>query len=444
MQEPQDFPEPDKLFNRNFTLQWQGQTISRLGSQIFMAGLLFWVKGATGSPALMGTIAMVSSLPGVILMPVGGALADRYPRRLIIIIGDLIRGLALLGLTALMVLRPQAIPAIIAGLFVVSVLNGIIGSFFGPALAATIPDLVPKDRVTAANSLGQLSLQGTLFLGQALGGWLFEVVGAAWLFLINSLSFLYSSGSEVLVKIPQTIPERKGDWREQFRTFGHEIAEGFRYVWAKPGLREMLFLSAALSFFTAPILVLMPFYVEDTLNATARWYGFILSGFAVGTVLGYVLAGVIRLRASRRGAVMILISVLVPIGFIGLGLVRTTGAALALAVLGGLAAGYVTINITSLVQATTPSEIRGRVVGLLAALSSALTPIGSGLAGVVAELVDKNIPVVFIACGALTAAIAILLSTSRSYRAIMSTEFDQARQQRPRPSRPPEPKLPPA
>ncbi len=246
MQEPHDAQAPEKLFNRNFLLQWQGQTVSRLGSQIFMAGLLFWIKGATGSPALMGTIAMVSSLPGVILMPVGGALADRYPRRVIIILGDLIRGLSLLALTSLMVLRPQAIPAILAGLFIVSVINGIIGSFFGPALAATIPDLVPKARVTAANSLGQLSLQGSLFIGQALGGWLFEVVGAAWLFLINSLSFLYSSGSEVLVKIPQTIPERKGNWKEQFRTFGREIVDGFRYVWAKPGLREMLLLSAAL------------------------------------------------------------------------------------------------------------------------------------------------------------------------------------------------------
>ncbi len=444
MQEPHDMQEPDKLFNRNFVLQWQGQTISRLGSQIFMAGLLFWIKGATGSPALMGTIAMVSSLPGVILMPVGGALADRFPRRVIIILGDLIRGLALLGLTALMVLQPQAIPAILAGLFIVSVINGIIGSFFGPALAATIPDLVPQSRVTAANSLGQLSLQGSLFIGQALGGWLFEMVGAVWLFLINSLSFLYSSGSEVLVKIPQTIPERKGNWREQFRTFGREILEGFHYVWAKPGLREMLFLSAALSFFTAPILVLMPFYVEDTLHATARWYGFLLSGFAVGTILGYALAGVLRLRATRRGAVMMVISVLVPLGFIGLGLVRTTGAALALTILGGLATGYVTVNITALIQVTTPSEIRGRVVGLLAALSSALTPIGSGLAGIVAELLGKNVAVVFIACGALTAAVAVFLSTRRSYRAIMSTEFDQARQQRPRPSRPPEPKLPPA
>lgn len=422
--------EPEKLFNRNFALQWQGQTVSRLGSQVFMAGLLFWIKHATGSAALMGILSMVSSLPGVILMPVGGALADRYPRRSIIIIGDLIRGLALLALTTLMFLRPNAIAAIVVGLFVVSVINGIVGSFFGPALAATIPDIVPRSKVTAANSLGQLSLQGSLFIGQAIGGWLYQTVGAAVLFLLNGLSFLYSSASEVFVTIPQTIPERKGDWREQFRAFGKDIAEGFHYVWAKPGLREMLVFSATLSFFTAPILVLMPFYVEDTLGATPAWYGFLLSGFAVGTMLGYVLAGILRVRARTRGALMIAISVLVPLGFIGLGLAQSTGAALALTVIGGLAGGYVTVNITTLIQATTPSEIRGRVVGLLAALSTALTPIGSGVAGIAADLVDRNIPLIFIVSGALTALIALLLTTRRSYRAIMSTDFGPLGQRR--------------
>ncbi|MCU0507991.1 MAG: MFS transporter [Anaerolineae bacterium] len=433
--------EPDKLFNRNYVIQWQGQTVSRLGSQIFMAGLLFWVKHATGSAALMGGLSMVSSLPGVILMPVGGALADRYPRRSIIIIGDLVRGLALLALTALMVLRPAAVPAIVVGLFLVSVINGIVGSFFGPALAATIPDIVPKDKVVAANSLGQLSLQGSLFVGQAIGGWLYQLVGATVLFFVNSLSFLYASASEVFVKIPQTIPERQGNWREQFRTFGQEIAEGFRYVWAKPGLRGMLLFSAALAFFTSPIIVLMPFYVEDTLRATPAWYGFLLSGYAVGTMLGYVLAGILRIPPGARGALMMVISVLVPLGFIGLALAPSTAAALLLTVLGGLAAGYVTVNITTLIQATTPSEIRGRVVGLLAALSTALTPIGAGVAGIAADLVDQNIPLIFIICGVATAAIALLLTTSRSYRAIMSTDFRSVAPQR-GPAQPPKPQLP--
>jgi MFS family permease len=443
MQAPHNVQEPDKLFNRNFALQFQGQAISRLGSQMFMAGLLFWIKHATGSAALMGVLSMVASLPGVFLMPVGGALADRYPRRLIIIIGDLIRGLALLALTGFMLTNPTAVPAILVGLFVVSVINGIVGSFFGPALAATIPDLVPANKVNAANSLGQLSMQASLFIGQALGGVMYRLVGAPILFLFNGLSFLYSSTSEVFVKIPQTIPEAKGSWREQFREFGHTIAEGFRYVWDKPGLRAMLYFSAALSFFTAPILVLMPFYVEDTLRARTDWYGFLLAGYAVGTMFGFLLAGILRVPAQSRARLMLTISVLVPLGFVGLGLARSAGVALLLTLVGGAAAGYVTVNITSLIQVTTPSEIRGRVVGLLAALSTALTPISSGLAGIVADLVGQNIRLIFIACGAITALIALLLSTSSSYRAIMATEFDQAPLQERGPGRP-RPQVPPA
>jgi MFS family permease len=158
-------------------------------------------------------------------------------------------------------------------------------------------------------------------------------------------------------------------------------------------------------------------------------------------MLGYVLAGILRIPPGARGALMMVISVLVPLGFIGLALAPSTAAALLLTVLGGLAAGYVTVNITTLIQATTPSEIRGRVVGLLAALSTALTPIGAGVAGIAADLVDQNIPLIFIICGVATAAIALLLTTSRSYRAIMSTDFRSVAPQR-GPAQPPKPQLP--
>ena len=434
---------PDKLWNRNFALQWQGQTVSRLGSQVFMAGLLFWIKHATGSASVMGALSMLSNLPGVILMPIGGALADRYPRRLIIILGDLLRGVSLVALTALMVLRPAAVGVILAGLFVVSVINGIVSSFFGPALAATIPDLVPRSKVNAANSLGQLSMQGSLFIGQALGGVLFRLLGAPVLFFLNGLSFLYASGSEVFVKIPQTLPERRGDWREQFRDFGHSIAEGFSYVWSRPGLRALLYFSAALSFFTSPIIVLMPFFVEDTLKVSTDWYGFLLAGYGVGTLLGYVMAGLLRVKARTRGSLMIVISLMIPLGFVGLGLARQPGAALLLTILGGLASGYATVNITTMIQVTTPGEIRGRVVGLLSALSTALTPIAMGLAGIIADLVDQNIPAIFIACGLFTIVIALVLSTNGDYRAIMATELDQGLPPGSQ-ARPPQPNLPAA
>ena len=88
-------------------------------------------------------------------------------------------------------------------------LNATVSAFFGPANSASIPDLVPADRVNSANSLGQLSMQISVFLGQGLGGLLFRLLGAPVLFLVNAISFLYASASEVFVGYPRPYQRAK-------------------------------------------------------------------------------------------------------------------------------------------------------------------------------------------------------------------------------------------
>jgi DHA3 family macrolide efflux protein-like MFS transporter len=113
--------QPTKLLNRNFFLLWQGQFISRLGSQVVAVALVFWIKHATGSAALMGPIQMASSLPAVILAPIGGAFADRYSRRKIIVLSDALRGVAMLSLVSLMFVAPGATDTILLWLLAVSI-----------------------------------------------------------------------------------------------------------------------------------------------------------------------------------------------------------------------------------------------------------------------------------------------------------------------------------
>ena len=407
--------QPTKLLNRNYFLQWQGQSISFLGSQAFAVAMLFWIKHATGSAALMGLLQMLSTLPAVLLTPIGGAFADRYSRRKIIIFSDLLRGIAVLSLAALMFVAPDATQVTLVWLFVVSVLVTVITTFFGPAISATIPDLVPKDKVAAANSLGQLSFQLSMFIGQGLGGTLFRLLGAPLLFLINGASYLYASASQTFVVIPQVIPEKSSGWKEQFLEFRRDILEGLRYVWHRGGLRETVFVSAFLAFFSAPIIILLPFYVEDVLQAEVDWYGFILAIFGLGALLGYLFVGVIRLSGKARGRVMMTFIILQAAGYGVLGLVRNPTMAVALAFLGGFTNGFVTVNITAIVQVTTPGEIRGRVFGLLAAISGSLTPIAMGLAGVVADLLNQNIPLIYVACGAIMTLLSVLVSLSREF-----------------------------
>jgi MFS family permease len=413
--------EPSRLWNKNFFLQWQGQTISRLGTQAFLIGQLFWIKQYTESATLLGLLAMVSNIPGLFMGPIGGVIADRYSRRMIIIICDFLRGISLLLLTGIMILRPDETELILIVLFGVSVFNALINPVFSSAIQSTIPDLVPRNKVTAANSIGQLSIQLTMFFGQMVGGTLYRILGPTILFFLDGLSFFYSSGSEVFVKIPQKYTKKNSGWKEQFSTFGQDIKEGMKYVWEKPGLRETVFASAFIAFFSTPVIILLPFYVEDHLSATVDWYGYILAFSGIGAIIGYTLAGGIRLRPQIKSRVLITFMILNALGYAMLGLVSRPAIAVFLAFLAGIATGFVTVHFTSIIQLTTPTEIRGRVLGLLAAISGSLTPLAMGLAGVVADLVNQNIPVIYFSCGIIMILMIVLVSFSKPFRQFLAT-----------------------
>ena len=218
--------DPKRLMNRNFFLLWQGQLVSQTGSAVFSIAMMFWIKHTTGSATLMGLIAMVSALPMVIFGPIGGTFADRHSRRLIIIYGDILRGAVNFSLGVLLFLAPGAIEATFIWLFAGSIIGGIIMSFFNPAISASIPDLVPKEKIAAANSLNQFAVQVTSFLGMGIGGVLYRVLGMPLLAVVNGLSFLFSAFSESFITIPQEIPEKNGDWKETLADFKQDLVEG--------------------------------------------------------------------------------------------------------------------------------------------------------------------------------------------------------------------------
>ncbi|MHB8085150.1 MAG: MFS transporter, partial [Dehalococcoidia bacterium] len=175
---------PTKLWNRDFLLLWQGQLISQVGQRAFGLAMLFYIKEATGSASLMGLMMMLSSLPGVLMGPLGGTFADNFSRKRILVYGDLINGLFVLSLAALLFYMPQIIGLDVIWLFIVAMVGAIIFAFFTPAVQASIPDLVPENKLDPANSLNQLALFVSLFIGQGLGGLLYSVTGAPMLFLI--------------------------------------------------------------------------------------------------------------------------------------------------------------------------------------------------------------------------------------------------------------------
>ena len=411
-----------KLFNRNFFLLWQGQFVSQLGSQAYAIAMMFWIKHQTGSASLMGLLMTASMLPFVVFGPIAGTVADSYSRRRIIIFSDVFSGIPVLILAGLVVFLPSATSIIIVWLFITAFSLGIIRSFFMPAIAAAIPDIVPQEKVSAANSLNQSSNQVSMLVGQALGGYLFVVLGAPLLFLIDGVTYLFSAFSESFIRIPQKIPEKKDIFREKLIQFKADTIEGFRYVFRNAGLRALFLTGAFINFFSIPVIVLMPFYVEDFLHVTPAWYGYILAAFGFGSLLGYATAGIMKLSGHTRTKAVIIVLVLMASCLPVFSIITKALYALLLMMALGIFNGFLNINIITILQVGVPSEMRGRMFGLLTTLTSGLTPISMGLAGIVADLINQNIPLMYAFCGGITLLLSILVSFSKNFRIFLQSE----------------------
>ncbi|UCD17609.1 MAG: MFS transporter [Candidatus Zixiibacteriota bacterium] len=418
--------QPAKLFNRNFFLLWQGQFVSQVGNQVHHIAMMFWVKHVTGSASLMGLLMMLAMIPGVLLGPIGGTIADRYSRRRIIIFSDIICGIAVLSLATLLFYRPGDGSFAIVWLFTVSIVIGIVGGFFRPAISAAIPDLVPRDKVAAANSLNQSSVQVSSLLGQGAGGVLFRIFGAPLLFLADGLTYLFSAFSESFIDIPQVIPEKGSGWKAVLRDFWRDTKEGFNYVWQNRGMRTVFFTSTLLNFLVSPVAVLFPFYVEDYLQAPADWYGFLIASIGVGSLIGYAAAGALKVSGRTRSVLLIVFLIFLGLAFCALGLSKAPVLSLGITLLLGALSGAININIITILQLTTPSKIRGRVFGLLGTIVGGLMPIGMGLAGVVAELLDNNVALIFIVCGLAMALVNVAMAFNRNFREFLACEVDES------------------
>ena len=412
---------PSRLWNRDFFLLWQGQTVSQLGNQAFTIAMAFWVKEATGSATLMGLLMTLSALPGVLLAPFGGTFADRHSRIKIIVGCDLVAGVASLGL-GLVMLTSTSTSLILPLLFAVTVLIGIIRAFFMPAVSSAIPDLVPAERLAAANSLNYFSIQSSVFAGQAAGGVLYRVLGAPFLFVADGVTYLFSGVTEMFIKDTWKKPEEKPREGGAFSAFLHETGEGLRYVWGRTGMRDFILVACLLNFLCTPIFVLLPFYVDATLGAGADWYGFLLAGMSIGSVVGYLLAGTVRLKGASLGWALVASLVFGPIFLAAVGFIDNRWLALASCFASGLSFGIVNIYLITLLQLSTPKELRGRVLGLLATLAGGLMPIGTALGGWLGDLTGKNIPLIFGAVGVLAALVTLTLATRRECRRFLAQE----------------------
>lgn len=402
---------PDKLFNKNFALLWQGQLVSQIGSQAFAIAVLFWTKHQTDSGTLVGVLLMLSVLPQVVLSPLGGTFADRHSRKKIIVACDLISGMFMTFLAGAFFFFPQSNTVLLLGVLIATLVVSAAKAFFNPAVYAAVPDIVSPKQVTAANSSLQILVQLSTLLGTGTGGILFLLLGAPLLFLINGIGYLISSFLSSCIHIqPTQVTEKK-----PVASFKQDIKEGFNYIFRDAGLKSIFYVFALLNLFVSPLFVILPYYVEDVLALTADWYGYVAGTFGVGAIIGYLLVGVLKPQGTARRNTILLAFFCSACLVFSLSIITTPVVALVCFAALGILNGYTNVIFISQIQTSIAPEIRGRVMGNFMTLTGAVVPVALGISGVLIDVLNKDIALMLMGCGVALIIVSISLVFNRDF-----------------------------
>jgi DHA3 family macrolide efflux protein-like MFS transporter len=371
----------ERLWTSNFFLLWQGQIVSAIGDVVYEIALGFWILAVTGSTALMGTLMAASVLPRVLVSPFAGVWVDRSNRKWLIVVTDLIRCLAVL------VVAVGAFQGWIQiwMVFAAGVVLGLCGAFFNPAVTSSLPDIVPTSKLLQANSVYSMVYSGSGILGNSFGGFLYALLGAPLMFLVNGLSFFYSTLSVLFVRIPkirrQTPPQH----------FFADMRDGYRFVWRWRSLRQLLIFAACANFFvTIGIVAVIPLF-QQTPKLGPGFYGVVMGLVAGGQLLGMLLTSVIPIPPVKRYPLFVASFSLTMGLFILFPVTLNVPFMATVGFLAGLFNAVGNVLLQTVMQLTVPAEMRGKVFSLLGGLSQGLVPIAMALGGVLAAFIPLRL-----------------------------------------------------
>jgi MFS family permease len=392
------------LSHRPFALLWTGQTVSRLGDSLHRIALAWWVLEETGSAAAMATVLVLTQVPMLIFILIGGIIVDRFPRIRIMFLADVISGVIVTFIAVFSWLGLLEIWHI----YVASLLFGFMGAFFFPAYQSVIPQITPPDMLTSANSLNGLSQRMMGVIGPILGASLVAVGGTTLAFGIDALTFfisavcvypilragLYESSRATNASETESRPKTV---REAIKQGFADLREGWDAIISVPWIWITIVIFGFLNIMeSSPRAVSMPFLISDDLGADVAVMGWFGSAFSVGYILSALILGQFK-RLRRRGLLAylpILVNGLILLMF---GLKFPIPAL----VFGMFVYGF-SMNVFGLIwnntlQEMVPNEKLGRVYSIDALGSFILLPIGFALAGWGTDLVGA--PTVFLIGG---------------------------------------------
>lgn len=353
------------LKNTNFLFLWAATLFSSFALAFFTFSQTWYIVKTLNLESLLGVVFVALSVPRLIFMIVGGAVADKVPKKKIMFYSNLIRALLVTAILIWFIVGHVTLStfAIFALFF------GLADAFFWSADGSILPEIVEKHRLTQANSLTQMTNQASVILGPVLGGILIKFSNYETIFTITILLLIIAA---VLVqKIQYTLQEKADANKDMFTS----IKEGIVYVKQSPFLSTFLICSAFLNLFLiGPMQVGFPIFVKNVLHGDSLHFSYLESAVGGGMAIGAVIVGLKNIK-RKRGLFCIIMMLLSGIFFLSINFSTTLWQALLSGGFFGITIAMAIIPLMAMIQSTVKEEMMGRVMSLMMLSSMGFIPL---------------------------------------------------------------------
>ncbi len=360
---------------------WAGQIVSILASGMTGFALSIWTFQKTGSATAMGAVQVFYLVPFLLISPLAGALIDRHSRKLMMAMSDLV---AVLG-TIFIIIMNAGGHLELWHLFLAASLNGVGNSFQWPAYSAAVSVMLPKEQFSRASGMLGLMESAPNILAPILAGLLLPFLGLGGILAIDLATFIIALLALSAVAIPNPPRTTEGDAARG--SIFKEAVYGFKYIFSRPGLRDLLFVFLGVNLFASMGNTLIaPMVLARTGSASAT-LGLVFAVMSAGAVAGGLLMSVWKGFKRRTTGVAL---GMVGIGFFGtsfFGIGNFQALWLIAAVSGGVFGAIANASSQAVWQAKVAPDIQGKVFASRRLISWLVTPIAPLLGGLLSDLV---------------------------------------------------------
>ncbi len=376
------------LKQKDFLLLMLGKLVSLVGSEMQGFALSLYVLKITGSATIFASVLSITIIPKLILGPIAGVLVDWLDRKKIIVYLDMLSGV-IIGIHAILFMINGNLS--LSSIYTLSILLSLISLIFQPAIRTTIPSLVKKEELIDANGINSIIMNIGSLIAPALAGILFGLYGLGAILIINSISFILSSISEMFINVPKI---NKKPEKINMNSFISDFSQGIKFIKSKKTIVSIISLSCIVNFVFAPISSMgLAFISKEIIKVTDYQYGALESILVISMIVAPFIMNKISKKFSVGkiffldifiNSILVAIMAIVPskfylnlfssniVPYISLIIISFTIV---------LIISIGSISSSTMFQQEVPLELMGRVDTVMSSVCMAAMPVGQMLFG---------------------------------------------------------------